>query len=234
LSASISIEAAPLPPLSPGEVHLWRQTLDETDPVPYQGWLSPDEVARMARFKMPFLRTRFAVARGTLRCLAGRYLEVSPEKLTFRYGAHGKPELDGLHFNISHSGGRLAVAFGCDGPLGLDIEQISPRLHARDIAGRYFSAREREELDTADDAEYLRRFYRLWTAKEAVMKATALGFALELANIEIGLNPLRLVSLNWDGPRDWELRDVAPGEDCAGTLACRPGCTVREFSVAAV
>lgn len=180
---------------------------------------------------MPFLRTRFAVARGTLRILAGKYLGTAPNELAFRYGAQGKPELDGLHFNISHSGDRLAAAFSVDSPLGLDIEELSPRLHTRDIAERYFSSRERNELETSGDEEFLRRFYRLWTAKEAVMKATALGFALELSKIEIGLDPLRLVSLDWDGPCDWELLDVAPGEDCAGTLACRPGSTLTRFTI---
>lgn len=217
--------------LGPGEIHLWQGSLDRSDLSPFLACLSPDETARMERFKMPFLRTRFAVARGTLRILAGDYLGVPPTDLVFRYGAQGKPELDGLHFNISHSGDRLAAAFATDAPLGLDIEESSPRLHARDIAGRYFSPSERGELDTADDAEFLRRFYRLWTAKEAVMKATALGFALELSKIEIGLDPLRLVSLDWDGPCDWELVDVAPGEDCAGTLACRPGSRLSRFSI---
>jgi 4'-phosphopantetheinyl transferase len=217
--------------LQPGDIHLWDRTLDDATPAAFCPVLSPDEIERMERFKMPFLRSRFAVARGTLRILAGRYLEVPPESLKFRYGAQGKPELDGLHFNISHSGSRMAAAFSCDGPLGLDIEEISPRLHARDIAGRYFNTREREELETTDEAEFLRGFYRLWTAKEAVMKATSLGFALELSSIEIGLNPLRLASLKWDGPCDWELHDIAPSEDCAGTLACRPGCTVSRFSM---
>jgi 4'-phosphopantetheinyl transferase len=220
-----------MPSLQTGHVHVWQRTLDDTNPALWTHWLSPDETARMEAFKLPHLRHRFAVARGTLRLLAGRYLGVPPEKVTFRYGDHGKPEIDGLHFNISHSGGRLAAAFSCEGPLGVDIEEISPRRRARDIAARYFSAPERTELETADDAEYLHRFYRLWTGKEAIMKATALGFALELANVEIGLDPLRLISLQWTGPCDWELHDVAPDKNCAGTLACLPGCTVTVYGM---
>jgi Phosphopantetheinyl transferase len=226
---SLTIPIVPPPRLPSGEVHVWIRTLDDVSPEDCRQWLAPDERARMERFKVPLLQTRFAVARGTLRFLAGHYLGVSPESLVFRYGAQGKPELDGLHFNLSHSGRRMAVAFAVDGPLGLDIEEISPRLRARDIAERYFSARERTMLDTGSEEEYLRRFYRLWTAKEAVMKATGLGFALPLANIEIGLDPLRLVSLRWEGPCDWDLQEVAPGADCAGTLACRPGSVVKRF-----
>lgn len=183
---------------------------------------------------MPVLRTRYAIARGALRVLAGRYLEEKPGTLPFIYGEHGKPALKNrpLHFNLSHSGDLMVAAFTLDGPLGLDIEQISPRLHARDIARRYFSERERGEMETSDDKRYLRRFFRLWTAKEALMKATSLGFALELSKIEVGLDPLRVVSLDWDGPGDWTLHRVDPAEDFAGTLACRPGGEVARFSFA--
>lgn len=178
---------------------------------------------------MPHLRRRYAIARGALRILAGRYLGIAPADLAFRYGEHGKPEIDGLHFNLSHTGDLMAVAFSPDGPLGLDIEEISPRLHARDIAGRYFSPRERQELETPDDEEFLRRFFRLWTSKEALMKATSLGFALELSKIEIGLNPLRVVALNWSGPQKWELHAVDPADGFMGTLAAPPDCKIERF-----
>ncbi len=219
-------------PLQPGEIHLWRCPLNETDPADFHTYLSPDERARMDRFKMPVLRTRYAIARGALRVLAGRYLNEEPRALTFTYGVHGKPALENrpLHFNLSHSGDLMAVAFTLDGPLGLDIEHISPRLHARDIAGRYFSERERGEIEADDEAAYLRGFFRLWTAKEALMKVTALGFALELSKIDVGLDPLRVVSLDWDGPKDWTLHQVDPAEDFAGTLAARPGGCVEWFS----
>lgn len=218
-------------PLQPGEIHLWVCPLDQGNVADFHPHLSADEIARMERFKMPVLRTRHAIARGTLRLLAGRYLHVEPATLTFAYGEHGKPILENrpLHFNLSHSADLMAVAFTLDGPLGLDIEHISPRLHARDIATRYFSARECREIETADEAAYLRGFFRLWTAKEALMKATALGFALELSKIEVGLDPLRVVSLEWDGPSDWALHRVDPAEDFAGTLAARPGGRVERF-----
>lgn len=219
-------------PLQPGELHLWRCPLDGTDPAAFHQHLSEDEMARMERFKMPVLRTRYAIARGTLRVLAGQYLNEPPGALTFTYGEQGKPILKNrpLFFNLSHSGDLMAVAFTLDGPLGLDIEQISPRLHARDIARRYFSERECGEIETDDEAAYLRGFFRLWTAKEALMKATALGFALELSKIEVGLDPLRVVSLDWNGPADWTLHRVDPEEGFAGTLAARPGGSVERFA----
>ncbi len=221
-------------PLQPGGIHLWRCPLDLPDPAAFHPYLSADETARMERFKMPFLRTRYAVGRGALRVLSARYLDEKPGALSFTYGEHGKPALENrrLHFSLSHSGGLMAAAFTLDGPLGLDIEHISARLHARDIAERYFGEGERAEIETRDDGEYLRGFFRLWTAKEALMKATSLGFALELSKIEVGLDPLRVVSLDWDGPRDWTLHRVDPAGDFAGTLASRPGGQVERFTFA--
>lgn len=222
-------------PLRQGEIHVWRCPLDRFDPASFRPHLSGDETARMERYKLPCLRTRYAIARGALRMLAGRYLDEKAAALIFTYGEQGKPALENrpLHFNLSHSDDLMAVAFTLDGPLGLDIEHISPRLHARDIANRYFSERECAEMETGDDGEYLRRFFRFWTAKEALMKATSLGFALELSKIEVGLDPLRVVSLDWDGPDDWTLHRVEPAPDFAGTLACRPGGRLERFSFGA-
>lgn len=184
----------------------------------------------MNRFFFPELRRKYAVARGTLRWLAGGYLGRAPEGLVFAYGAQGKPALEGIEFNLSHSGERLAVAFAADGPVGLDIEEITPRRRVRSLAARYFQESERREMETPDDQEFLRRFFRLWTAKEAMMKVTGMGFALELSRIEVGLFPLRLMNLDWEGGTDWELREIVPGEGFAGALVSRPGRKVRWFS----
>lgn len=217
------------PRLLAGEIHLWMGRLDDGVPEEAESALSPDEISRRDRLRMPHLRRRFGACRGLLRRLAGHYLGRPAASIVFTYGAQGKPAIEGLEFNLSHSGERLAAAFSRNQPLGLDIEEITPRIHARDIATRYFTVRERSLLDTPDDTVFLRRFFQLWTAKEAVMKATGLGFALALDRITIGLDPLCLLALDHPGSRAWNLIDVAPAADCAGTLACPPGCSVRSF-----
>jgi 4'-phosphopantetheinyl transferase len=228
--AEALMEGEAFPALKPGEIHLWTCPLNPPNHEACGRWLSPDEKDRMNRFLFPELRRKYAVARGTLRQLAGRYLGRAPEELVFAYGTQGKPVLDGLNFNLSHSGERMAVAFAADSPVGLDIEKITPRRRVRHLAARYFQESERREMETPDDEEFLRRFFRLWTAKEAVMKATGLGFALELSRIEVGLFPLRLVKLDSEGETDWDLREIVPAEGFAGALVSRPGREVRWFS----
>lgn len=93
-------------------------------------------------------------------------------------GAYGKPSLrDGrAHFNLSHAG-FYAVLAVAEQPIGVDIEPIQP--FDWHVARRCFTGREMEwlEADASDSA-----FCRLWTGKEAIMKATGNGFALDPAS----------------------------------------------------
>lgn len=88
------------------------------------------------------------------------------------YNENGKPCLkDGnLRFNAAHSG-NYAVLGVSDAEIGIDIEKIKP--YKRNVAARCFTPPELEWLrQNGDNA-----FFRLWTAKESIMKATGLGLA---------------------------------------------------------
>ncbi len=100
-------------PLTPDEVHLWRASLDVTAAhVTRLGrTLAPDEHERAARYRFERDRVRDIVARGTLRVILGRYLDLDAAGLRFVYGPQGKPALapehgadeDTLSFNLSPS-----------------------------------------------------------------------------------------------------------------------------------
>lgn len=84
----------------------------------------------------------------------------------FQYNEHGKPYWEnGPYFSISHCKQGIAVATD-DRPIGIDIEGIR---HAdADLIARTMSEEEREGMDE-------RKFTRLWTQKEAVVKAQGVG-----------------------------------------------------------
>ena len=84
----------------------------------------------------------------------------------WRYNEHGKPYWEnGPYFSISHCKQGIAVAID-DQPIGIDIEGIR---HAdADLIARTMSEEEREGMDE-------RKFTRLWTQKEAVVKAQGVG-----------------------------------------------------------
>lgn len=154
--------------------------------------LAPDELQRAARLRSPDDRRRFTVSRGMLRQLLGHYLGVAPADLVFGYGSRGKPGLKcnhGLHFNLAHSGERAAYAVSAAGPVGIDIEYVERKIEFERVARRFFAPNELAALTKLPTARRRRAFFRLWTAKEAVIKATGKGLAQALDAFEIDLTP---------------------------------------------
>ncbi|HEY5704585.1 MAG TPA: 4'-phosphopantetheinyl transferase superfamily protein [Terrimicrobiaceae bacterium] len=220
-------QSSPGNDLQEGEVHLWRVGLDVSDPAlcALRRMLSEDEVQRSKRYRFPVLQRRFAAGRGALRAILAGYLSMESDRLKFGYTAHGKPFLldsAAIQFNLSHSGGLMVAAFCRNWPIGVDIEREDRRLDPVEIAERYFCDREKEEIARADTSLRHRVFFQLWTAKEAVLKATSIGLALELSKLEVALAPLRVVTLENEAKAhgaSWHLAGFRPDEDYSGTLA---------------
>src|SRR5215213_2796607 len=113
--------------LTSGEVHVWRVQLEQPPEVreKLSRTLDQDEHTRASRFHFEKHRKHFIVARGFLRLLLSRYLDINPEAVQFRYGPYGKPDLDGEHsrsslrFNASHSHEMAVYAFVKDHEIGV-------------------------------------------------------------------------------------------------------------------
>ena len=91
-------------------------------------------------------------------------------------GSNGKPHFSGaspLCFNISHSGGDVAVLLGDDGEVGCDIERVRPRKNWPLLAGAAFSESERQAIAALAPADRLEMFWQIWTRKEAIVKQAA-------------------------------------------------------------
>ena len=139
--------------------------------------LSPDERERAARCGFDHMRHTFIIARGTLRYLLGRYLDVDPAALRFGYGPQGKPAIDGagIEFNMTRSSGLIASAFARGCHVGVDIERIRPGARTVEMARRFFSLEEAAKINALPPHERQSLFFHLWTRKEAYIKATGEG-----------------------------------------------------------
>lgn len=97
--------------------------------------------------------------------------ELIGEMPDWQYNEHGKPFIaDGPCFSISHCKQAIAVAVD-DRPIGIDIETI--RHAEEDLIVRTMNAAEQKQIDEASCPD--RTFTRLWTRKEAAVKATGVG-----------------------------------------------------------
>ncbi|WP_116473673.1 4'-phosphopantetheinyl transferase family protein [Zobellella maritima] len=151
-------------------------------PINASNWLSFDEQARLARISHQQQAELFLMGRYLLRQLAGRRLGIPGEQLEIRVDHRGKPALVGqpLFFNLSHSGSLLTLALDSHAKLGVDVETRRLSVsQAHRLARRYLHPDEQRWLMAQRHPAH--DFIRLWTAKEALVKAQGSGIANTLA-----------------------------------------------------
>jgi 4'-phosphopantetheinyl transferase len=138
--------------------------------------LDDSERARAGAFLSQRDRQQYTVAHGALRIIAARELQVAPSALRWDRGPYGKPALaapwSGLSLSLSHSAGLVAVAIAVGRAVGVDIQHLVPRLDVVAMSARFFPPAEAAYVATGRDAgARADRFTRLWSRKEAVVKA---------------------------------------------------------------
>lgn len=99
----------------------------------------------------------------------------------------GKPYFPGLadfHFNLSHSGRWVAIAWG-DCPVGIDVEILSMDKGKEALARRFFSDDEQAYLFAAGKADRGLRFFEIWTKKESYLKYQGTGINCPLNSFSV-------------------------------------------------
>jgi 4'-phosphopantetheinyl transferase len=135
----------------------------------------------MGRYKFERHRREYLATRVVGRMALSAYANVAPEDWRFEAGEHGKPwtsQASGLSFNLSNSLGLVVCAVGYGAEIGVDVEPYTRAKTIEEVAARFFSARELEQLGELRGEEKRYRGLTLWTLKEAYMKARGMGMAL--------------------------------------------------------
>lgn len=154
--------------------------------------LSAAEEDRAARFRLPDQRHTWRAGRCWVRHQLGEALGIAPVSIVFETDGRGRPRVAGaprgFDCNWSHSGPWIALAIGGHGPVGIDIEVVRPDFPVHDVETTVCTPAECAALAApGQNPSRTRLFFRLWTAKEALMKATGLGAALDPSVIEVRL-----------------------------------------------
>jgi 4'-phosphopantetheinyl transferase len=225
--------AAKDPILTPGEVHVWRVHLNQSEPIRTRllDLLSQDEREKAGRFYFQKDRDHFVVARGALRSLLGGYLNVKPERLQFCYTEYGKPYLAGefapeVRFNLSHSHELALFGITLGRRLGIDVEFIRQDVEVEEIAGNFFSGLEVSVLMALPKELRRQAFFNCWTRKEAYIKAIGEGLSHPLHDFDVTLapgDPAVLLCTRVD-PREaalWSMRAIDAGEGYAAAVAVK-------------
>jgi 4'-phosphopantetheinyl transferase len=220
------------PRLSSAGVDVWCLALDlpAERVVQLHASLSSDEAERAARYHFDRHRRRFVACRGQVRQILAGYLGARPDELRFRYGPRGKPSLEApwsdsaVRFNVSNSEDVALLAVALDRELGVDVEQLREPRDFDSLAAQFFAASEVSQLRSLPQDQRLEGFYRLWTRKEAVLKAVGTGLAFPLDKVVVTLDrsePARVVAYDGDpvAASRWWLLNLAPVPQYIGALA---------------
>lgn len=149
--------------------------------------LDPDELRQAARFRRATTRHQHVIGRAMARRLLCQCPDQAPQ-VRFATGKFGKPHVvtppHALRpFNVAHTDGLVlcGIADPTADLVGVDIEALD-RKTSSELAERYFSRPEVEYLrrQPADDQQAV--FLRIWTLKEAFIKAIGTGLHTPLAD----------------------------------------------------
>jgi 4'-phosphopantetheinyl transferase len=177
--------SAVAPALLPGQIHVWRIPVNDSIAMP--AMLSRDEIARAERLKKKHDQRRYLLARSVLRALLSNHAQNPAEQLQFQYGAYGKPYVDpnrcDVQFNVSHSSDLILIALTKSASVGVDVERIEPDTDVASLSKRFFTEAEQLQLSGVSQSQQGEEFFKIWTKKEAYLKARGTGFSQHFTNI---------------------------------------------------
>lgn len=187
------------PHLELNAIHVWHVILpihQDTKKVLEKN-LSVDEQHRSRKFHFEADAERFIVARGALRDIIMRYINIPSQDILFEYTKFGKPYLSNsnIHFNLSHSGQYILYAITENADIGVDIEECKDNIEFLSIAKEFLSKVEYKKFLMVRPEERRLAFYRAWTRKEAVLKAMGKGLYFPANQLEVSFLPSEAVKL---------------------------------------
>lgn len=181
--------AGPAAGLAAVQVWLIGTDLPEWALAGLEPLLDDRERERAAALRAPAARRRFVAAHGAVRMIIGERLGLSPARLAWRRGPHGKPELagpgEGLRVSVSRSGAYAALALARR-RVGVDIQEAPAGADVLRVAARFYPPPEAALVAGAGGpADQIARFAQLWARKEACVKVDggllAAGLRLSVA-----------------------------------------------------
>lgn len=170
------------------------------------------ELARATAYRRAIDTARFVVGCALSRLALGELLSLPPGDVPLLRDCadcgqpHGRPRLadDSAHVSVSHSGEHVVVAVTRAAPLGVDIEQHKPQ--SVDLAEAVLTETEQAGFSALPKTERVAGFFRYWTRKEAVLKATGDGLRVPMTAIEVSAPHSPAALLRFDGRPTLRLR----------------------------
>ncbi|MBP7622095.1 MAG: 4'-phosphopantetheinyl transferase superfamily protein [Gemmatimonadales bacterium] len=208
---------------------VWAVHLDVGDGVvsALRRCLSGSESLRADRFLHPRDRRRHVVSHGALRAILAKRLGIEPQGVRFAAGDHGKPALADdrgtrLEFNLAHSGELALCVLAVGVRVGVDLEALREVPDAEAILRGSFAPLEVDDWLQVPAERRQEAFLRLWTCKEAWLKACGRGLSLPIDRSDIRVSGDAAWFRSLDGSTAeagrWCLQLLRPAEGYVGAV----------------
>ena len=168
--------------------------------------LAPLERERSKRLVDIEARRQFVAARMTMRMILSGSLGCRPQDVHLAENAHGKPLVDPLRhhpapaFNLSHDGDFGVMAVGMVADLGIDVLRLRPWSDVEAIVRHFFTRPEQAAVMELPLEKRAQAFARIWTRKEAVVKALGEGLSANIGAINVLGSRRALANASSSGP----------------------------------
>jgi 4'-phosphopantetheinyl transferase len=203
------------------DVKIWWMELGSLSAETAAQWyvcLDSTERARSSRFRLLEDRLTYIAAHWLLRTALSAISGNSSTDWRFVVEKHGKPRIDpqaGLpeyEFSLSHARGFVACAICAGAKIGIDVETLAHERARFDNATNFFSPSEVMLLRNTPAAQQAAVFFRLWTLKEAFIKATGEGLSRSLVSFSFSLDPVSIAfpSGDADEAEQWQFAEIRP------------------------
>ena len=138
--------------------------------------LTSVECERADRFVFAADRREWVCYRASGRRILGNLTGPPPDRIDWMTSKAGKPHIkdSAFEFNLTHSGGLAALLVSIVGPVGVDMEPVQRGCELLECAATFCHPDEIRELAQDRETRAL-ELIRLWTAKEALLKAQGCG-----------------------------------------------------------
>lgn len=190
-------------------VDIWQLDLADLD-LPERditSVLSIAERTQAQRFARVDQARLWSAVRASLRLLLANRLVCTAADITFEIGPNGKPSCQQASFNVSHSRSIALIALARTAPaiveIGVDVEAVSDRRDVLELADIVCTEAERSALTELETVARQTAFTRLWTRKEAWLKAKGVGLGFGAKRVHVGVEPTSsLVPVRVDDAED--------------------------------
>jgi len=147
-------------------------------------WLSPGEQERASRIRSEVERNTWISCHMVLRQVLGEMAGIKPSDIKIGKTPFGKLYLPGsnLQFNLSHTDKSFLLGFNFNGKIGIDLEYFTGKEELPLLIEHAFSP---QETNFCFQGNTIENFLKIWTMKEAYLKATGVGLVDDLKSINI-------------------------------------------------